>query len=99
MTIQQDVQRAGLRALMADPKHGLPEYWADLKTVGRVGKVIGDTAGDEERHVRPSDSRGREDTSPDEHHSVGPNVWLWMVSCTLVCTTLGLGVLAYWRVA
>jgi hypothetical protein len=38
MTIQQDVQRAGLRVLMADPRHGLPEYWADLETVGRVGK-------------------------------------------------------------
>jgi hypothetical protein len=93
MTVQQDIQRAGMRVLMADPKP-LPEYSADSETVGRVGKVIGESATHEERHVRASDS-GRE-KSPDEQPS-GPNIWLWSVTvCMASCTVTLLGVLAYW---
>src|SRR5215204_4810989 len=59
MTTQQDIQRAGLRALMADPALGIPDYSADPKVVGRVGKIIGETAAHDERHVRASDGRVR----------------------------------------
>ena len=95
MTVEQDTLRADLRELMTASGNGLPEYSADPNTVGRVGKVIGATAGHEERHVRASDS-GREQ-SPDEQPS-GPNIWLWSVSvCTSLCTVALLGVLAYSR--
>ena len=101
MTVQQDVQRAGLRALMADPKHGLPEYSSDPKTVGRVGKLIGETARDEERHVRASDGRSRStDKNLQEEQRSAPNVLLWSVLvCTSLCIVTLLGVLAYWRLS
>jgi hypothetical protein len=93
MTDEQDTLRADLRELMADPGNALSDYSADPSTVGRVGKVIGETARHEERHVRASDS-GR-DMSPDAQRS-GPNIWLWSVSvCTSLCTAALLGVLAY----
>jgi hypothetical protein len=52
MTVQQDVKRAGLRAMMAESMLGVPEYSADPKVLSRVGNVIGGTASHEERHVR-----------------------------------------------
>ena len=73
----------------------LPDYSVYPNAVRRVGEVIGETAGVEERTVRSSDSRGREEMSPDVHHSGGPNIWLWIV---LLCTVVLLGVLAYWRI-
>jgi hypothetical protein len=99
MTTPQDIQRAGLRALMADPALGIPDYSADPKVVGRVGKIIGETAAHDERHVRASDGRVRstDPVSADKIHR-GPDIWLWSVSvCTLSCTAL-LGTLAYWRI-
>ena len=100
MTAQQDVQRAGLRALMAESMLDIPEYSDDPKVVSRVGNVIGATASHEERHVRASDSCRRSTaqvTSPKKRHS-GPNNWLLSVSLgTSFCTVLVLGVLAYWR--
>jgi hypothetical protein len=59
MTVQKDVQRAGLRAMMAESMLGVPEYSADPKVLSRVGNVIGETASHEERHVRASDSLPR----------------------------------------
>jgi len=41
MTVQQDVKRAGLRAMMAESMLGVPEYSADPKVLSRVGNVIG----------------------------------------------------------
>ena len=100
MTVEQDIQRASLRAMMAESMLGLPEYSDDPKAVCRVGNVIGKTAGHEERRVRASDSRPRSTsrvTSPEQPHS-GPNIWLWSVSTgTSFCTVVLLGVLAYWR--
>jgi hypothetical protein len=95
MTVQQDVQRAGLRALMTA---STPDYLFDSEAGSRVGKVIGEAAGHEERKVRASDSRGHStDRVPDEQRE-GPSVWLWTVSsCTSLCTVALLGVLAYWR--
>jgi hypothetical protein len=56
MTVQQDVKRAGLRTMMAESMLGVPEYSADPKVVSRVGNVIGETASQEERHVRATGS-------------------------------------------
>ena len=98
MTTQQDIQRAGLRALMADPMLGIPDYSVDPKVVGRVGKIIGETAAHDERHVRASDGcvRSTDQVSADKLRS-GPDIWLWSVSvCMLSCTAL-FGTLAYWR--
>jgi hypothetical protein len=99
MTTLQDTQRASLRVLMADPTHGLPEYSADPKTVGRVGNVIGAAAGGEERHVRGSDSHDRfvlSSKSAEQPRS--PNLWLWSVLlATPICTVALLAVLAYSR--
>jgi hypothetical protein len=99
MTVQKNVQRAGLRAMMAESMLGVPEYSADPNVLSRVGNVIGETAGHEERHVRASDSLSRSTskvTSPEQAHS-GPSVWLWSVSMgTSFCTVGLLGVLAYW---
>jgi hypothetical protein len=96
MKTKQDALRADFRASMTAST--LPDYSVDPNTVRRVGEVIGETADVEERKVRSSDSRGREEMSPDVHHSGGTNVWLWMVLlCTPVCTVVLLGVLAYWR--
>jgi hypothetical protein len=95
MTVQQDVQRAALRAMMAA---STPDYSFDSEAGGRVGKVIGETAGTEERHVRSSDSRGHSTDKLPDHHGTGPNVWLWIfLLCTPVCAAASLGVLAYWR--
>lgn len=99
MTVQQDVKRAGLRAMMAESMLGVPEYSADPKVVSRVGNVIGETASQEERHVRASDSLPRSTskaTLPEQAHSA-PSIWLWSVSMgTSFCTVGLLGVLAYW---
>jgi hypothetical protein len=96
MTVQQDVQRAGLRLLMADPTP-LPNYADDPKTLVRVGIVIGEASAQEERHVRASDS-GR-DTAQEEQPS-GAKIWLLSVAvCVSCCTMTLLGVLAYWRFA
>jgi hypothetical protein len=98
MTTHQDVQRAGLRALMANPDHGLPEYTADPKTVGRVGDAISAAAGNEERHVRASDSQQhRFAARPTALRRSVPNFWLLaLFLCTPVCT-VGLGALTYWH--
>jgi hypothetical protein len=93
MTVQQDVQRAGMRVLMAEQP--LPEYSHDPKTIGLVGKVIGATAAHEERHVRASDS-GREQ-APDEQPSGRHILLLSVTICMASCTATLLGVLAYWQ--
>jgi hypothetical protein len=98
MTTQQDVQRAGLRAMMTESMLGVPDYSDDPKVLSRVGNVIGVTATNEERHVRASDSLPRSTSrveSPKQLHS-RPSVWLlsaWLG--TLLCTVGLLGVLAY----
>jgi hypothetical protein len=74
MTVQQDVQRAGLRVLMTA---STPDYLFDSEAGGRVGKVIGETAAHEERKVRASDSPEHStDRLPDDQRK-GPNMWLW----------------------
>src|SRR3954451_19249612 len=100
MTVQKDVQRAGLRAMMAQSMLGIPEYSADPNVLVRVGNVIGKTASHEERHVRASDSFPRSTsaiTSPKQA-DVNPSIWLWSVSVgTSLCTLGLLAVLTYWR--
>ena len=100
MTVQQGVQRAGLRAVMAESMAGVPEYSVDPKVLDRVGNVIGETASHEERHVRASDSLARSTsrvTAPEQAHS-GSSIWLWSVSMgTAFCTVGLLAVLAYWH--
>jgi hypothetical protein len=100
MTVQKDVQRAGLRAMMAQSMLGVPEYSADPNVLNRVGNVIGETASHEERHVRASDSLPRSTskvTAPEQAQS-SPSIWLWSVSMgTSFCTVGLLGVLAYWH--
>src|SRR5215213_10274296 len=99
MTVQQDVQRAGLRAMMAESVLGVPDYSADPEVLSRVGNVIGVTASHEERHVRATDSvaRSTSKVAPEQRQS-GPNLWLWSASLgTSLCTMGLLGVLAYWR--
>jgi hypothetical protein len=100
MTVQQDVKRAGLRAMMAESMLGVPEYSADPKVVSRVGNVIGETASQEERHVRASDSLSRSTsrvTTTEQAHG-SSSIWLWSVSmATSFCTVGLLGVLAYWH--
>jgi len=96
MTIEQDALRADLRARMTAP---MPDYSLDSEAVGRVGKVIGETAGHEERKVRASDSGRRStDKLPAEDDPNGPNPWVWIVSMCL-STVLLLSVMAYWRLA
>ena len=98
MTVRQDVQRAGMRAMMAESMLGIPEYSADPSVLIRVGNVIGETAKFEERHVRASDSIPRSTskvTSPEQGRSAS-SIWLVLVS-TSVCTVVLLGVLAYWH--
>jgi len=99
MTVQQDVQRAGLRAMMAESMLGVPEYSSDPNVLSRVGNVIGGTASQKERHVRASDSLPRSTskvTSPKQARS-GQRIWLWSVSMgTSFCTVGLLGALAYW---
>ncbi len=97
MTIEQDALRANLRASMtASP----PDYSVDSEAGGRVGQVIGETAGHEERKVRASDSRGHStDKVPDENRE-GPNLWLWSVASGASLSAVALlGALAYWRLA
>src|SRR4051812_16156336 len=100
MTVQQDVKRAGLRAMMAESMLGVPEYSADPKVLSRVGNVIGDAARHEERHVRASDSLVRLTSgvaAPEQAHT-GPRIWLWSVSMgTSFCTVGLIAVLAYWH--
>jgi hypothetical protein len=100
MTVQKDVKRAAVRAMMAESMLGVPEYSADPKVFSRVGNVIGGTANDEERHVRASDSLLRSTsrvTAPEKDH-IGPRIWLWSVSMGTAFGTIGLvGVLAYWH--
>ena len=100
MTIPQDVQRAGLRAMMAASMLEVPEYSADPKVVNRVGTIIGKASSDEERLVRASDGLPRSTskvTSPDKTYSK-PSMWLWSVSiCISFCTVGVVGVLAYWH--
>ena len=98
MTVQQDVQRADLRAMMAESMFGVPKYSADPNVLSRVGNVIGKTANHQERHVRASDSLPRSTskvTSPEQAHS-GPSIWLVSMG-TSFCTVGLLGVLAYWH--
>ena len=100
MTVQQDVKRAALRAMMAESMIGVPEYSADPKVICRVGNVIGGTANHEERHVRASDSllRSTSRVTTRTQARSGPNMWLWSASMgTLFCTVGLLGVLAYWH--
>jgi hypothetical protein len=100
MTVQKAVQRAGLRAMMAESMLAVPEYSADPHALRRVGNVIGHTANQEERHVRASDSFPRSTskvTSPERVRS-GPSIWLWSASMgTLLCTVGLIGVLTYWH--
>jgi hypothetical protein len=101
MTVQKDVQRAGLRAMMTESMLGVPDYSADPKVLKRVGNLIGMTARHEERHVRASDSFPRSTSrveSPEQLHS-RPRVWLLSAVSlgTLLCTVGLLGVLAYWQ--
>jgi hypothetical protein len=100
MTVQKNVQRAGLRAMMAEPMLEVPEYSADPTVIGRVGNVIGETANHEERHVRASDGLPRSTSkvdSPELAHS-RPSMWLWSFSVgTSFCTIGLLGLLAYWQ--
>jgi|SRR4051794_25887917 hypothetical protein len=101
MTVQQDVQRAGLRVMMAQPMLAVPEYSADPEVLMRVGDVIGNTASHEERHVRESDGLSRSTSkvavSSNQSHS-GPSIGLWAVSMgTSFCTVGLLGALAYWH--
>src|SRR6478672_8043584 len=100
MTVQQDVKRAGLRAMMAESMLGVPEYSADPKVLSRVGNVIGGTASHEERHVRVSDSPIRSTSRVDAPGQVraGPRIWLWSVSMGTAFGTVGLiVVLALWH--
>jgi len=97
MTIEQEALRADFRAAMTATT---PDYTVGSEAGGRVGSVIPQTAGHEERKVRASDSTGHStDKLPDEHRK-GPNLSVWIVSsCTSLCTVVLLGVLAYWRLA
>jgi len=99
MTIPHDVQRAGLRAMMAASTLGVPEYSADPKVVNRVGTIIGRAARHEERLVRASDGLPRSTskvTSPEQTSM--PSMWLWSVSISISFCTVGVvGVLAYWH--
>ena len=99
MTVEKDVQRAGLRAMMAESMLAIPEYSADPNVLSRVGNVIGETAGHEERHVRAGDSLPRSTSKVNslEQAHRGPSIWLWSVSAgTSFCTVGLLGVLTYW---
>jgi hypothetical protein len=100
MTVQKDIQRAGLRAMMAESMLAVPEYSADPHVLSRVGKVIGETANYEERHVRASDSPPRSTSkvpSPEQARS-DPSIWLWSVAMGILFCTVGLlGVLTYWQ--
>ena len=102
MTVKQDVQRAGLRAMMAESMVGVPSYSDDPKVLSRVGNVIGVTASQEERHVRASDSLLRSTskvTIPTQAHTE-PRILLWSVSMgTAIGTFWLLAVLAYWHFA
>jgi hypothetical protein len=100
MTVQQDVQRAGLRVMMAEPMLGVPEYGADPYVLTRVGSVIGKAASHEERHVRESDGifRSTSKVAVADQAGSGASLGLWVVSmATSFCTVGLLGVLAYWR--
>ena len=105
MTVQKDVQRAGLRAMMAEPMVAVPDYSADPHVLNRVGKVIGETASDGERHVRASDSLARSTSrvpAPEQARlgpsRMGPSIGLWSVSIGILLCTVGLlGVLTYWQ--
>ena len=100
MTVHKDVQRAGLRAMMAQSMLGVPEYGADPLVLSRVGNVIGETAGHDERHIRASDSFPRSTSrviAPERARSA-PSIWLWSASMgTLLCTVGLIGVLTYWH--
>ena len=96
MTTQQDVQRAGMRVMMADPRP-LPEYTDNSETMERVGKVLGGSASTAERHARASDSS--RDKAPDQRRA-NENVWVISVAlCTGAGTAGLLGLLAYWHFA
>ena len=99
MTAQQDIQRAGLRVMMAESLDGVPAYSADPKVFERVGNVIGGSATGHERHVRASDSHGRFEMP--EYRPVSPTapeLERWSVVVCLLAGTIGvLGLLAYLR--
>jgi len=100
MTIQKDVQRAGLRAMMAQSMLGVPEYSTDPNVLSRVGNVIGESASHDERHVRASASppRSTSKVAGPERAYRGPRIWLWLVTVGMSSGTVGLlGALAYWR--
>jgi hypothetical protein len=99
MTVQQNVQRAGLRAMMTESLR-VPDYSADPKVLDRVGSVIGETASHEERHVRASDSLPGSTSKliSSEKLRTGSSIWVLSASLgTLLCTVGLLGVLAYWH--
>jgi hypothetical protein len=96
MTVQQDVQRAGLRLMMAASMAGMPDYSDDPKVLSRVGSVIGATASHDERHIRARDSIPGSTSiviSPEQAHS-GSSIWLVSMGTSL-CTVGLLAVLAY----
>ncbi len=73
----------------------IADYSVDTEAGERVGKVIGDTARQEERKIRASDSRGHSrDRLPDKHPKV-PNFGLWIVFSTVsLCMAVLLLILA-----
>lgn len=96
MTIEQEALRGDLRTLMTA---SMPDYSIDSEAGGRVGRVIGETAGHEERKIRASDSPGHlTDKLPDEHRE-GANIWFWAVFGFSLFAVILLGVLTYWRFA
>jgi hypothetical protein len=100
MTVQKDVQRAGLRAMMAESMLGVADYSADPKVLARVGNVIGGSAGHEERHVRASDGllRSTSKVAKPERSDKASSDLLWSVTMgTSFCTVGLLAVLAYWQ--
>ena len=99
MTVQQDIQRAGLRAMVAQSMVGVPEYSADPGVLSRVGNVIGETTSHKERHVRASDGIPRSTSSvisPEQAHS-GSSIWRWSISMGTACCTVGLLGMLYWQ--
>jgi hypothetical protein len=94
MTTEQDMLRARWRASMTAT---MPDYSADSEEGGRVGKVIGKTAGQEERKIRASDSSSYSTDKLPNEHLKGPNFWLWFLAVGTSLGTVLLGLLAYLR--
>jgi hypothetical protein len=98
MTARQDVQRAGLRVMMAESLAGVPDHSADPRVFARVGSVSGGSSSNDERQVRASDSRDRF-RLPENAPVVSPeapNLRRWSVAVgTLACAVGTLWLVAY----